>query len=96
LAAFLTVAGLFVFWGLWIGAILFVLIGLTGSTSGGGEFSVTWTRSAVSPPAVFAAPITSAVLSPADQLRSLRALLDDGVISQADYDAKKAEVLARM
>jgi len=45
---------------------------------------------------VVAAPITSPVISPADQLRSLRPLLDDGVISQAEYDAKKAEMLAQM
>ena len=61
--------------------------------------SATWTMAAsptAPPPPVVAAPITSPVISPADQLRSLRALLDDGVISQAEYDAKKAEMLAQM
>lgn len=98
-AAFFTVGGLFTYWPLLIGAILFVLIGLTGSTIHSGELSVTWTMTApASAPQrpVVAAPVTSATLNPADQLRSLRALLDDGVISQQDHDAKKADLLDRM
>jgi hypothetical protein len=33
---------------------------------------------------------------PGEKLRSLRRLLDDGLITQAEYDTKKADLLARM
>lgn len=86
------------FFPLWAVAVVCLVIGLV-SGKGRGELTVTWTVAApVQPPPVpptsaFAPPIAA---DPGEQLRSLQRLHDDGLISQAEFDAKKAEVLARM
>lgn len=42
-------------------------------------------------------PSTSAApVSTADEIRKLKGLLDDGILTQAEFDAKKAELLAKM
>ena len=33
---------------------------------------------------------------PTEKLRQLKVMLDDGLITQADYEAKKAQILAAM
>ena len=38
-------------------------------------------------------PGTAAVLSAADEIRKFKGLLDDGIISQSEFDAKKKELL---
>lgn len=38
-------------------------------------------------------PTSSAVHSPADELRKYKALADDGVITQAEFEAKKKQIL---
>ena len=40
--------------------------------------------------------VVAAVKPPSEALLDLKKLLDAGAISQADYDAKKAELLARL
>lgn len=52
-------------------------------------------RDAKQQPSVAAAP-TIVAPAPADQLRSLKALLDDGLIDQAEFAAKRAEIIARL
>ena len=88
LAAFFTVLG-FAFWPLWVAAPLCLAAGLVAG-SGSGELSATWTRT----PGSFAPPPGGAAPGPAERLRSLKALLDDDLISQADYEAKKAAIVA--
>lgn len=38
----------------------------------------------------------AAPVSPADEIRKLKGLLDDGILTQAEFDAKKADLLAKM
>lgn len=47
-------------------------------------------------PAPVAAPATAATPDPAVRLTQLKALLDQGLITQADYDQAKAEVLKQL
>lgn len=41
-------------------------------------------------------PQTAATLSPADEIRKLKSLLDDGIITQEEFDKKKAELLSKI
>lgn len=94
----LCLVGGLVFVPLWAVAVVCLVIGLV-SGKGRGELTVTWTTAApAQPSAVPPAPAIAppAAPDPGEQLRSLRGLLDDGVISQSEYEAKKAELLARM
>jgi hypothetical protein len=47
-------------------------------------------------PASVAAPVASATGDAQQKLKQLKAMLDDGLISEADYESKKAEILAKM
>ena len=94
----LCLVGGFLFFPLWAVAVVCLVIGLV-SGKGRGELTVTWTLAApVQPPAVAPAPPIAPPTAPdpGEQLRSLQRLHDDGLLSQAEFDAKKAEVLARM
>jgi len=69
-----------------LAALLFgVLVGRTR-----GELTVTWA------PAPQAISIVPPAPDPGQQLVILKQLLDQGAISRSEYDAKKAELLARM
>ena len=41
-------------------------------------------------------PQTATASSPADEIRKLKGLLDDGIINQEEFDKKKSELLAKM
>lgn len=41
-------------------------------------------------------PATAATLSPAEKIRQLKGLLDDGLISHQEFEAKRRELLAEM
>ena len=90
LAAFFTLFG-FGFWPLWVVAVLCLAAGFIAG-SGSGELSATWTRA----PGSFAPPVGGPRPGAAERLRSLKALLDDDLISQADYEAKKAAIVAEL
>jgi hypothetical protein len=49
-----------------------------------------------SAPIAHPAATTSLDTSAADELRKVKSLLDEGLITQQDYDQKKAEILSRM
>jgi len=42
------------------------------------------------------APATAAAINPTDQLRSLAELRDAGILTDEEFAAKKAEILARL
>ncbi len=50
----------------------------------------------VTPPVTPAAPAAEAALTPHEQLRKLKELFDIGALTDAEFDAKKTEILARL
>merc|ERR1712060_406832 len=69
-----------------------------GGHGGGGPFMVMFKYPAPAVVAAVPAPVVMARddSDPAEKLAKLKAMLDDGLITEADYDAKKADILANM
>ena len=53
-----------------------------------------WPGSAARPTSTIAAPTSAEATDPAQKLAQLKEMLDEGLITDADYETKKAEILA--
>jgi hypothetical protein len=90
----LLVIGL-VFPPLWALAVICLVIGLVSGRADG-ELTVTWLPAPEPTPGTEPPTTPSTAQDPAAALTSLRAMLDAGLITQEEFEAKKAELLAKM
>ena len=98
LGVLLLIVGL-VFPHLWAVALICLVIGLV-SRGTDGELTVTWipapSTSSTPVPVAASAPVVQPTYDAAGALKALADMRDAGHITQEEYDAKKAELLAKM